>query len=202
MNRTYWTKELVKEEIKRVMAYYQIDRMPSLAECDEFTGNASLSNRITREGGFYKIAEEMGLEIKPSETGLGYQFEKYAAEIIQEMFDDTTVEMTPTRFPYDLLVDGKVKIDVKVARRSKVHGAEMYSFGLAKKQPTCDIYIAFCIADDKTVEKVYVIPAHIMTGKSQLALGIRGSMYDTYLNRFNLIKRMSEVMDMVALEVE
>ena len=97
MNRTYWTKELVKEEIKRVMAYYQIDRMPSLAECDEFTGNASLSNRITREGGFYVMAKEMGLEIKQSQTGLGYQFENFAADMIRDRFDDTTVEMTPTR---------------------------------------------------------------------------------------------------------
>lgn len=200
MDRKYWTRELVKEEIKRVMDFYQIDRMPSLAECDEFTGNASLTNRITREGGFYKIAEEMGLEVKQSETGLGYQFEIFAAEMIREMFDDTTVEMTPTRFPYDLLVDGRVKVDVKTARRSKVRDSDVYSFGLAKKQPTCDLYIAFCITDDKVVEKAYVIPAHVMTGKSQLCLGIKASKYDIYLDRFDLIKKMSEMMKSLELE--
>ena len=202
MDRQHWNREFVKEEIKRVMAFYQIDRMPTLAECDSYEGNTSLSNRISKEGGFYVMAKEMGLEIKQSETGLGYQFEIFAADMIRDMFDDTTVEMTPTRFPYDLLVDGRVKIDVKTAKRSKVNGADVYSFGLAKKQPTCDIYIAFCITDDKVVEKTYVIPAHVMTGKSQLCLGINASKYDIYLDRYDLIKQMSKMFSETELHWE
>ena len=185
-DRVYWDDRKTQEEILKVKDFLDIDRMPSKSEIETFYNNSKLINHISKTGGFYHWAKILGLEVKKSETGLGFEMEKHAMNELIKL--GNKCELTSTRFPYDLLVNGRVKIDVKTGNKTKAHGYNFYSFNLEKKQQTCDLYIVYCLGENKNIEKTYIIPAHIMTGKSQLSLGLDSSKYDRFINRWDIIK--------------
>ena len=181
-----WTDEEITQTIKDVMNYFGIDRMPTHSEMCEFCGDTSLSNKVSKTGGAYYWADKLGIEVKQSETLLGYMVEAEVKGLLEAL--GFQCELTSTKHPYDILVNGCVKIDVKSARKSKVQNSDVYSFGLAKQQPTCDIYIAVCLDDNKCIERFYVIPAHIMAGKTQLCIGVHQSKYDSFIDRWDIVK--------------
>lgn len=186
----------IEERINEVRRAWLLDRMPSRSEVEAYYGNSSLSNAISKSGGFYHWAEKLGLEIKKSETKLGYDIEVLAMKLLEDK--GYSCEKTSVCFPYDLLVNGSVKVDVKAARVSKVRTTDVYSFRLAKPQQTCDVYVAMCLDEDDKPMKVYVIPAHIMHGKKQLALGVGHSVYDKYLNRWEIIEELTKSFERLA----
>ena len=116
----------------------------------------------------------------------GYTIENEIKKLLENI--GFRCELTSVRHPYDILVDDCVKIDVKSAKRSKVVESDVFSFRLAKKQPTCDIYVAVCLDDKQAIEKIYVIPAHVMTGKTQLAIGVDQSKYDSFIDRWDIVR--------------
>lgn len=187
-DRINWSDEKTKEAILKVKDFLELDRMPTRAEIENFYQDNRLSCRISKTGGFYHWAKILGLEVKQSETGLGILMERYARnELLEKGYE---CELTSTKFPYDLLVNGRVKIDVKTGRKTRTHGYGFYSFSLEKKQQTCDLYIVYCLGENKNIEKTYIIPAHIMTGKSQLSLGLAHSKYDRFINRWDIINSL------------
>lgn len=191
-----WTHEDIVEGIRKVIDFYGIDRMPSKQEIEDFYSNSALVNKIAKTGGFYVWAESLGLEVKNSETKLGFDLEVQVLKILKAM--DFKCEMTSTKHPYDLLVDDCVKIDVKAARKTKIKGSDAYSFRLAKEQQTCDVYVAACVNDEREIQQIYVIPAHIMTGKVQLCMGAGHSIYDSYIDRWDIIEKMSKAFMQIA----
>ena len=185
-----WTNQDIIESIKEVIDFYGLDRMPSKQEIEEFYGNSALTNKISKTGGFYVWAKNLGLKVKDSETKMGLELEVQMMKILKEM--GFKCETTSTKYPYDLLVNGCVKIDVKAARKTKIRGSDAYSFRLTKEQQTCDVYIAVCVNDKREIQRIYVIPAHITTGKIQLCMGAIHSRYDSYVDRWDIIERFSE----------
>ena len=185
-----WTKQELESGIMKVVDFLDIDRMPSKSEIEEFYGNTSLSNKISRTGGLYYWADQLGLEIKESESKFGIEVELYVKEVLENM--GFKCETTSTKHPYDLLVDDCVKVDVKAARVTKVRGSDAYSFRLAKPKQTCDVYVAVCVDDEKNIQKTYIVPSIIMSGKKQLAVGVEHSIYDAYIDRWDVIETMSE----------
>lgn len=188
-NRIKWTDKDIENGIAKVVDFLEIERMPSRREIDDFYGNHALSNKISRTGGFFFWANKLGLQVKESESKLGISLEHQVMEMLKDM--GFKCEMTATRYPYDLLVDNCVKIDVKAARKSKVGSSDVYSFRIAKPQQTCDVYIAICLSESKTIERVYVIPSIVLSGKKQLCIGAGHSSYDTYINRWDFIEQMA-----------
>lgn len=185
-----WTNQEVESHIMKVVDFLEIDRMPSRSEIEEFYGNAALTGKISKTGGFHHWADQLGLEVKESESKFGIELEKQIKNILENM--DFKCEITSTKHPYDLLVDDCVKIDVKAARISKFNGSNGYSFRLAKSKQTCDVYVAVCVDDNKEIQQIYIIPAIIMTGKKQLCMGAGHSSYDVYIDRWDIIEKMSE----------
>ena len=190
-----WDDLEITNRINEVRHAMVLDRMPSRAEVEAYYGNTGLVNAIAKHGGFYHWAKKLELKVKECETQLGYECEMLVKGLLEEQ--GYVCEKTSARHPYDLLVNGCVKIDVKVARISRNHNTDYYSFSLAKPMQTCDVYVAVCLDDNDEVKKLYVIPAHIMTGKTQLALGIKRSKYDEYIEKWdiidNLIKSFEEM---------
>lgn len=179
-----WTFEKVKEEVLKISAGSGI--MPSFKTMDLETGNKGLSVAVSRYGGYKVVAEKLGLKVKKSETNFGRDFEIICLQEIEKKFFFDCEQMT-VRHPYDLLVSGAVKVDVKVAKKLKAHNFYMYSFNLEKKAQTCDIFVCYCIDDDK-IAKTYIIPAVVLSGKCQLSVGINHSIYDKYLDQWHFIK--------------
>lgn len=189
--RKKWTEEAVMDGIMQVMAERCFDRMPSRSEIVETCGNHRLDSAITSNGGYLYFAKMVGAKVKKSETSFGVRAEKRIIDMISDKFE--SVESTATRHPYDILVDGCVKIDVKAARKSSVRQYDVYSFGLAKRHQTCDFYVACPVEDDKII-KVYVIPSVVLHGQTQLCMTTGKSKYDKYLDRWDLVSDMSRFM--------
>lgn len=181
-----WTEELIEEKLMEVASTLNPIRMPSLAEIEKHYGDSALTNKLCKTGGLYYWADKLGLEIKHSETLLGVQTEKQVAKILARLGYE--VEETPIRHPYDLLVNGCVKVDVKAANISYIRGSKIRAYRLAKRQHTCDIYL-FCEIDDSKISNVYVVPASVVTNQVQVEMGTSKTIYEKYRNRYDLIQK-------------
>jgi len=180
-----WNNELIKEGIELVMYKAGIETMPTVSVTKKVLGNSSLSNAISKNGGFNYWAARLNLEQLGCETSLGKDYETYCLMFIQNELDLNVKQMS-YKYPYDLLVENNIKIDVKVGKLYMNKGS-MYTFNLEKRAPTCDVFVAYCIDDNKDIIKTYVIPSSIMSGKTQLSVGINRSKYDIYLDNWNLV---------------
>ena len=109
---TRWTDELIKEKVIEVKEKLGLDRMPSRKECANYFHNDALVNAVSRRKKWYKLAEELGLEVKNSETYFGKSYEAKTEEMLNGMGFE--VRKMSQNFPYDLLVDC-VKVDVKAS---------------------------------------------------------------------------------------
>lgn len=184
--KLYWTEKLIKERILEVVDFHGYNRMPTIKEIEDYYGDTALINKISTTGGVEAWAEKLKLSRKPCESTLALQYEKHAKKTLEEK--GFRCELTSTKHPYDILVNDAVKIDVKVSNLVTIGDSKAYTFNLEKKQPTCDLYVAYCLDDNKEIAKTYIIPAPILTGKCQLSVGVNDSKYDAYLDNWNLIK--------------
>lgn len=197
MDRIKWDEQKVFDAVREVMDYLDIDRMPTHTEMRNYYGNNCLTDRIQKTGGSKVIASKLGLSMVQSETGLGEEFEEIAKELLEN--NGFKCNLTPLRFPYDILANGRVKIDVKVANKRKVGLSDAYAFRLAKSMQTCDIYMAFAINSKKEIQKLYIIPSNVVSGKVQLCMGTNQSKYDIYLDRWDLIRKYDEAIKQIAV---
>jgi len=186
---TKWTNEKIEEEIQKVMNALNIKRMPSNSEMRMVTGSYALSNKLIKTGGIYHWADKLGLKIKVGETQIGTKYQDYIANKLNDMGFE--IEMMSTKHPYDLLVNGNVKIDVKVARpyEHKEIG-RFHTFNLEKKYPTCDIYISVALNDNDEIQRIFVIPSKYLK-ITQLSVGKR-SKYNKYINKWDYIKEYDD----------
>lgn len=187
---TKWNDELIQKRIEIVMDKVGITTMPTQSMTTEVFGNTSLNDAISRSGGFIFWANKLGLEHMGTETILGRNFEIYCNMFIQDKFD-VNVEEMPPRYPYDLLVGNNIKVDVKVSKMYN-NTIKMYTFNLEKRFPTCDIFVAYCIDDNKNIVKTYVIPSAILSGITQLSVGIDKSKYDIYLDKWDIVDKYAK----------
>ena len=136
----------------------------------------------------------MSLKQKKSETALGIHGEQVMADVLRGL--GFTVEATSVKHPYDLLIDGCVKVDVKTANTSYVRGCPVHAYRLAKKQHTCDFYVFF----ENDTDAIYVVPAHVCTGQVQVEMGSGSKRYAKFKDAFYLIRecvKLFQAMDEV-----
>lgn len=187
MERTNWNEDRIKNSLLFIVGKTKQTHMPTHSEMIEFYGDNRLSNAVRRHGGTNYWASVLGLEMKDCESKSGADYESIFCE---QVFAKTGLEpqRTKPRYPYDVLVGGSVKVDVKsgvrVGKTSKY-----FSFNLEKKEQTCDVFVVYCLNDNYEQEKVYVIPANVLSGKTQLSFGIVESKYDIYLDRWDIISK-------------
>lgn len=181
-----WTDELIKVEILKCMDALTIKRMPTAGELKEL-GRVDLHCVISKYKKYSGWASELGIELSKCETRLGNEYENIVYEKLKNI--GYKVERMTTKYAYDLLVEGTVKIDVKVANLYKSRdGVEWWTFHLSKTCPTCDIYICVALIDGKT-EKTLVIPSHHVKMKSVNVGKI--SRYDKYESSYEYIDSYS-----------
>ena len=180
-----WTDELIKQEIKNVMNALCIDRMPTRKEIINITKSYALPGKISKTKGYYGWAKELNLPIKNSETTIGKKYEYFIKQLLEEKGFE--VEKMSQNYPYDLLVNKNIRIDVKAGNPyiKKDDGSRYHTFNLYKKYATCDIYIIICLDEQENIEKLLVIPANKLK-ITQLSLG-KESIYDKYKDNFKLL---------------
>lgn len=179
-----WTDELIKSEILKVKEELSLDRMPSRKEIVNHTGNNALTCKIAKTLGYYGWAEKLGLSIKNSETTLGKAYEYYVTEWLED--DGFKVERMSQNYPFDLLINDNVKIDVKVSNLYEGTKGSYYTFNIEKRYATCDIYICVCVENNE-VKKTLIIPSKELK-LTQLSIG-KNSIYDKYVDRYDYIQK-------------
>lgn len=184
---TEWTDERISEGIMRIASTFEPERMPSNREVVEHEGNYALANAIQKNGGYSYWANKLGLERKHSETKLGITGESHIAHLLRQRGHE--VDTTSVKFPYDLLIDRCIKVDVKTANESDVRGYPIHSYRLAKRKQTCDFYIFY----EADTGRVYVVPANKLNGQVQVGMGLDSKEYAKYLGAYHLI---DEAVDM------
>ena len=176
-----WNEETIAVKVADIANKFAPARMPSNSEVIEMTGNYALANAIQKNGGYEYWANKLGLERKHSETKIGIEHERRVAEMLRK--GGHSVQETTIKHPYDLLVDGCVKVDVKAAGTSLVRGSKVHAYRIVKRQHTCDFYIC-CEVD---TDGIYVIPANMVTGQVQIEMGLNSQKYSHYKDAFYLI---------------
>ena len=182
---TKWTDEIIKEKVLEVMEALELHRMPSRSECQNYFQDHALVNAISKRKGWYQLAREMGLPVKESETFFGKTHETLASETL--VAQGYEVRKMSQNFPYDILVDDCVKIDVKSSRLYHGKTGNFYSFNLEKHYATCDFYILYALPDEGE-ERVMVVPSKDVIAQNQISIGEVKSKYYVYENAWELIR--------------
>lgn len=189
-----WNEKLIEDEIIKVANTLGIDYMPSKTEIVSVWGNDALTNKIAKTGGFNYWAEKLELNIKNSDTKLGQQYEEKAIKIIKSK--GFQVKRMTTKYPFDLLVNDKISIDVKVARPSDTCGARSHIFTTAKKYATCDLYMIFALDEVGEVERMFIIPGNDLKVVT-MSIGSK-SKYDKYINRWDYLDKFNRFYEHLA----
>lgn len=90
-------------------------------------------------------------------------------------------------FPYDLLVNNCLKIDVKSSHLYKGKDGNFYTFRTGKRYATCDVYVLVALDDSDELVKTYIIPSSKVFNKIQISMGEYNSKYDIYLDRWDIL---------------
>lgn len=186
---TRWTDDLIKEKVLEAKNALSLDRMPSRKECIQYFHNESLVNAVSKRKKWYVLADELGLKVKDSETYFGKSQESNAAEILISM--GFSVRKMPQNFPYDLLVDDCVKVDVKASHLYHGPNGDFYTFNLEKPYATCDIYILFAIPESGE-QLVFVVPSKLVIAQNQISMGVLKSKYHKFQGRWDYISALSD----------
>jgi hypothetical protein len=181
-----WSDDLIQQGVLHVVSGLKLDRMPTRNECVEFTKSDSLSVAISRRGGgWYGLANELGLPIKESETTTGKKYERVLKQILEQKVYQVT--QMSQNFPYDLLINDCLKIDVKSSHLYKGKEGNFYTFRTGKRYATCDIYILVALGDKDELVKTYIIPSSNVINITQISLGVHISKYDIFLDRWDIL---------------
>lgn len=183
-----WNDALITSGIYKVMAALNLDRMPSNTEMNMVNQNRGLSCAISKHGGFYKWADKLNIEMKNCETQMGKGFEKMAINILNSKGFIT--ERMSTRYPYDILVNSNISVDVKAAKAYISRGCRVHTVGINKKYATCDLYLIFALDEERVVEKTFIIPG-VDLKLTSLNFGAK-SKYNIYLDRWDFFQMYDE----------
>lgn len=187
---TRWTDELVREKVMEVVEGLQLDRMPSRKECVEYFGNGGLAGVITKRYGWVALANAIGLEIKESETGFGKLFESKASEFLKACGFE--VRKMAQNFPYDLLLNDCLKVDVKASKLYRGELGNYYTFNLEKAYATCDFYLLLTVNDDNTINRKMIVPSNHVISNNQISVGEHKSKYHQYTDRIDLLETAAD----------
>lgn len=182
---TKWKDGDVENAIMEIVKTNKLDHFPSKREMIEFYGNMALANKVSRSGGSRYYADLLNLKIVSCESDFGNFYEEFAIDDIREKTGFDSVH-TDIKYPYDILTSGNIKVDVKASK--KIHRKNSvfpyHSFNLEKREPTCDLFIFYCLDDDCDILKTVIIPSCILAGKTQVGMGGL-SKWEVYENKWD-----------------
>jgi hypothetical protein len=144
---------------------------------------------VTKHGGLFEWSRRLGLPRKDdSDSDFGWLGEEAVAADLRR--EGHLVERSQKiKAPYDLLVDGCVRIDVKTANHAAYAGSTGVCAGWfyrIAKIPSCDL-VALHQAD---AGGIYFIPWEVCP-RTNITITKDGK-YSAYLNRFDIVRAYVE----------
>lgn len=196
-----WTDAEIKDSISMVIFGTGIDHFPTHKEMDNYFGNRALSNRVTKSGGTKRWAKEFNLPLKQcAKSSFGDKYEEQAEKDIKTETGINS-KRTTVRYPYDIYAGNGIKIDIKASMPAKGRKFDIWNFNLEKKIPTCDFYIFYCVDNELNIVKRVIVPACVIEGIKQVGIGTL-SRYDSYIERWDLIKTYDDFLKEIKSKVE
>ena len=191
---TRWSEEMIENAIFNIVSTLGINHFPTHSEMMKVTGSNALSCKVSKSGGTRYWAKRLNLPIKQCESETGNDFELRAIEDIKENTGFESYQTKP-RYPYDLVTNQNIRVDVKVSFPfTSKDGVTANTFNLEKSEPTCDIFVLYCLRSNGEVAKTLIIPACILKGKTQVGVGLlsKWDWYDGKWNYFNDFAKFNE----------
>ncbi len=179
--RTNWNAEAIELALKEIID--KLGHMPSASDMRR-EGRNDLACAISRRGGFAFWQKMLKVQPKPSCSAARRSIELLATEMLRKR--GYRVPPPTTQKEFDLLMNRKVKVDVKSGR---YHGAAGgYVFGLAKVPATCDLYLLAPMDEDGAPLGWYFIPSRV--AQVQTITLTRNGKYEHYRDNFEALNRI------------
>ncbi len=178
---TRWTHELIAQKILEAVDALGLKVMPTRKQLVQYYGDDRLTNKVNKTLGYYGWAKELNLPIQVNDTSKAKLSERHAAGLLRA--HGYTADQMLQNYPFDILVNSKVRIDVKFANLYHGPAGNFYSFALRKKYPTCDIYMLIA---SSCPERIYIVPA-CRCMQTQIGIGENTSIYEKYHDRYDII---------------
>ena len=182
MTRKTWTEAMIADRIME--NYRNTGLMPTNQYLLE-TGQGDLSNQIAKKGGFFKWADRLGLSRAPSASDTGWDGEKRVQKILESAGFQVERSIA-VKWPFDLLVNKVLRIDVKSANFA-VYGACKGWFYRIGKVPQADLMALHQLDTGET----YWIPWHIIP-HSNVTISKDGGKWAPYKEALWIVQSMLE----------
>lgn len=178
------TDEEINTMILKVVSDLNIDRFPTRDEMNRYSGSSSLSGLISRRGGFIKWSKLTNLEMKQSETLVGYKGESILSETVSSK--GYKIERQTANCLYDFIIDDNVRVDCKYSHLYHGDNGSFYAFNLESKMHDCDLFILICEDDDKN-KNVIIIPQSFVQNQGQISVGQYKSKWYKYIDKYEYV---------------
>ena len=175
----YWNEVTVAAEL--TAAAVPFGRMPTTKELHEI-GRNDLALAASRRGGLAYWSVKLGLALKGEKTQFGLAIEEKICVWLREQGWDAVRQNR--RAPFDILVNGKLRIDVKAARFTSYATDYKYreeGFVFNTKKNRCDLFLlCLCGSDWSIVHKLF-IPAAVAPSTITIS-DVARTKYSKYLD--------------------
>jgi hypothetical protein len=178
--RTSWSEELIHSELIKICG--AIGSFPSNSELQSM-GRGDLSNQIAKKGGFLFWSKRMGFDRKDSDSDFGWSGEQAAADILDGL-GYKIIKPIGVRSPYDLIIDGCLRIDVKTANFAD-YGACRGWFYRMGKHIQSDVVMLY----QADTQDCYYIPWFVCP-TTNITISKSGGIYAIYKNNEALLRKM------------
>jgi hypothetical protein len=182
MTRKVWTEAMISE---RIMDNYRSTGLMPTNQYLKDTGQMDLANQISKKGGFFNWAERLGLSRGHSDSDTGWFGEKEVQKIL-ESAGFQVERSSAVKWPFDLLVNRVLRVDVKSANFACYGPCKGWFYRLGKA-PQADL-IALYQLDTK---KIYWIPWNIVP-HSNITISKDGGKWANYKDSIWIVQNMVE----------
>lgn len=197
-----WTDDLVREKILYAAELLKIDRLPTQQELINVYGNTALTNQITKRGGMQHWANKLNLRRKDCSSERSRVYEALFIKQVKEKAGLESQQMKDG-FPYDVLTNKSIKVEVKMGHLSvNQNGTIFNTFNIRKENPTCDLYVFYCLDNHDRIVKVLIVPAAAIAGKKQVSVSLAQSKWDSYEGQWVYFLNFAEFNESIVKKIE
>lgn len=181
--RRTWDDAKVAVELRH--AADALGRFPSSTDLRAM-GRNDLACQVSRRGGFIHWSERLGIKRRRSDSDTGWVGEAMAADRLQA-FGFTVTWRKGVKWPFDLLIDGILRVDVKAARQRRYGHCQGWFYRIGKI-PQADLVLLWQLDSGN----FYAIP-WFLCPRTSITISRDGGKYAEFRNNIDVIKEMRDM---------
>lgn len=180
----YWTDTMRETVVKEISS--SIGRFPSRSDLESM-GRGDVVNQISKNGGFVYWSDRIGIPREHSDSDTGWDGElAFQSDCDKQAI--VAIRMKGIKSPYDLLIGGTLRVDVKAAKYTEYIGKSGSSHGWyyrIGKHVQADLVVLYQL----DTGSFYGIPWWVVP-TTNISIAKDGGKYARYLNNWPLIRQM------------